>query len=87
MLSLDALSGFLFYILLTLCLVFNFEPLLVVGLFMFRLIFQVIIYRKIFYRLDGKQLLWYLPIFDVVYYSYLNIFGLIGTFIKTTQWK
>ena len=86
-LSLDALSGILFYILLTLCLVFNFEPLLVVGLFMFRLIFQVIIYRKIFYRLDGKKLLWYLPIFDVIYYSYLNIFGLIGTFIKTTQWK
>ncbi len=87
MLSLDALSGILFYILLTLCLVFNFEPWLVLGLFMFRLIFQVIIYHKIFNRLDGNQLLWYLPIFDVVYYSYLNIFGLIGTFIKTTQWK
>lgn len=87
MLSLDAVSGFLFYILLTSCLVFNFEPLLALGLFMFRLIFQIIIYRKPFNRLGGKYLLWFLPIFDMVYYVYLNIFGLIGTFIKTTKWK
>ena len=87
MLSLDALSGFLFYILLTLCLVFNFEPLLALGLFMFRLIFQLIIYSKLFKRLNGKSLVWYLPIFDMIYYIYLNTFGLIGAFIKTTQWK
>jgi biofilm PGA synthesis N-glycosyltransferase PgaC len=86
-LSLDAVSGFLFYILLTLCLVFNFEPLLALGLFMFRLIFQLIIYSKLFKRLNGKDLLWYLPVFDMIYYIYLNIFGLIGTFIKTSQWK
>lgn len=86
-LGLDAASGFLFYILLTLCLVFNFEPLLALGLFMFRLIFQFIIYSKLFKRLDGKDLLWCLPFFDIMYYTYLNTFGLIGTFTKTTQWK
>ena len=87
MLGLDAVSGFLFYILLTICLVFNFEPLLALGLFMFRLIFQLIIYTKPFKRLNGKDLLWYLPIFDMIYYIYLNIFGLTGVFIKTTKWK
>ncbi|HVW96958.1 MAG TPA: glycosyltransferase [Mucilaginibacter sp.] len=87
MLSIDAVTGFLFYILLTFCLIFNFEPLLVAGLFMFRLIFQLIIYSKLFKRLDGKDLLWYLPFFDAFYYIYINIFGLIGSFTKTTQWK
>jgi biofilm PGA synthesis N-glycosyltransferase PgaC len=87
MLTVDAISGFLFYILLTLCLVFNFEPLLALGLFMFRLIFQLIIYSKLFKRLDGKDLIWYLPFFDLIYYLYLNTFGLIGGLIKTTQWK
>ena len=29
----------------------------------------------------------FLPFFDAIYYIYLNTFGLIGTFIKTTQWK
>ena len=48
MLSFDALTGFLFYILLILCLVFNYDPLLALGLFVFRLILQLIIYYKIF---------------------------------------
>lgn len=87
LLSLDAMSGFLFYILLTLCLVFNFEPWLALGLFMFRLIFQVVIYNRIFKRLNGNDLIWYLPFLDMIYYLYLNTFGLIGTFIKTTKWK
>jgi biofilm PGA synthesis N-glycosyltransferase PgaC len=87
MLSLDALSGFLFYVLFILCLVFNFEPLLALGIFIFRLIFQVIIYRKTFSKLDGKQLIWYLPLFDMVYYIYLIVFGLIGSFIKTIKWR
>ncbi|HWZ14875.1 MAG TPA: glycosyltransferase [Mucilaginibacter sp.] len=87
MLSLDALSGFLFYVLFILCLVFNFEPLLAIGIFIFRLIFQVIIYRKTFSKLDGKQFIWYLPLFDMVYYIYLNVFGLIGSFIKTIKWR
>lgn len=87
MLSFDALSGFLFYILLILCLVFHFEPWLALGLFVFRLICQLIVYYKVFRKLDGKSLCWYVPFFDLVYYLYLNIFGLIGTFIKTTQWK
>jgi poly-beta-1,6-N-acetyl-D-glucosamine synthase len=86
-LTVDAISGVLFYILLTICLVFNFEPWLALGLFMFRLIFQLIIYSKLFKRLNGKDLLWYLPFLDMIYYLYLNTFGLIGTFIKTSQWK
>lgn len=87
LLSFDAVSGLIFYILLIWCLVFYFEPLLALGLFVFRLIIQIIIYRKIFKKLDAQSQLWYLPFLDLVYYIYLNVFGLIGTFIKTTQWK
>ncbi|TWR29100.1 glycosyltransferase [Mucilaginibacter pallidiroseus] len=87
MLSFDALSGSLFYILLILCLAFNFEPLWVLGLYIFRLILQYIIYRKSFKMLNGADLLWSLPFLDIFYYIYLNVFGLIGTFIKTSRWK
>jgi len=86
-LSVDALTGFLFYALLICCLAVNFEPLLVLGLFVFRWIVQVIIYRRAFKKLNTTSLLWYLPFFDLVYYLYVNVFGLIGTFVKTTQWK
>lgn len=87
MLSFDAMSGSLFYILLILCIIFKYEPLLALGLCIFRLILQLIIYTKIFKKLNGKDLIWYLPFFDIIYYIYLNVFGLIGTFLKTTQWK
>jgi hypothetical protein len=87
LLSFDAISGFIFYILLLWCLVFYFEPLLALGLFILRWVIQLIIYRKIFKKLDAKSQLWYLPFLDFVYYIYLNVFGVIGTFIKTTQWK
>ena len=86
-LSVDAISGVLFYILLLACLIFNFEPLLALGIFIFRLILQFVIYNKVFKKLDSYDLFWFLPGLDLFYYIYLNVFGLIGTFIKTKQWK
>jgi biofilm PGA synthesis N-glycosyltransferase PgaC len=87
MLTFDAVSGFLFYVLFILCIVFNFEPLWATGVVVFRLILQIFIYRKVFKKLDCKDLVWSLPFLDMIYYIYLNVFGLIGTFIKTIRWK
>lgn len=87
MLSFDAVTGFLFYVLFILCLVFKFEPFLAAGMLVFRMLLQVLIYRKIFNKLEAKDMVWLLPFFDMIYYFYLNVFGLIGTFIKTTRWK
>ncbi|MBK0380870.1 glycosyltransferase [Mucilaginibacter segetis] len=87
MLSFDAVSGFLFYVLFILCLVFKFEPMLAIGAFAFRWLLQILVYYKIFKKLGSNNMIWYLPFFDMIYYLYLNVFGLIGTFIKTTRWK
>jgi glycosyltransferase involved in cell wall biosynthesis len=87
MLTADAMSGFLFYILLIGCLIFNFEPLWALGIWAFRAIWQLVIYRRVFRKLDAADLFLYLPVFDLFYYIYLNVFGLIGHFIKTKQWK
>ncbi len=86
-LSLDAISGFLFYGLIAAFIVLKFEPWLGVGLLAFRLLCQVLIYRRVFNKLRCADLLWWLPFLDIIYYLYVNIFGLIGTFSKTKQWK
>jgi biofilm PGA synthesis N-glycosyltransferase PgaC len=86
-LSFDAISGFLYYALLIYFVVIDFEPLMLLGVFIFRLLFQVLIYNKIYKKLHCADLIWYMPFFDVIYYLYLNLFGLIGTFTKTKQWK
>ena len=87
LLSFDALTGFFFYTFFVLCLLYSPYLFVALGLLLLRTITQIILYYKIFRKLDAKNLIWYLPVFDLVYYVYLNIFGLIGTFIKTTQWK
>jgi biofilm PGA synthesis N-glycosyltransferase PgaC len=86
-LSFDAMSGLLFYTFFIICLAVYFEPLLALGLFVFRWILQILIYRKTFKKLNATSQLWYLPFLDFVYYIYINVFGVIGTFVKTTQWK
>jgi hypothetical protein len=87
-LSLDAVSGLLFYALLIGCLCWRFEAFaILLILFVLRWIIQLIIYRKIFKKLGEARFLWYLPVLDYIYYLYINVFGLIGTFIKTRQWK
>lgn len=89
LLTVDAASGFALYVLLILLLALGFDPFALLGLLVFRWILQFIIYRKIFNRLACKDLLFWLPLLDVIYYIYLNIFGLIGSFSKSKniQWK
>jgi biofilm PGA synthesis N-glycosyltransferase PgaC len=89
MLSLDAITGLLFYITLGLCLYYVKPPLLfvVAAAYLVRLLVQVIIYHKSSKKLTGSGLIWFLPFYDLLHNIYLIVFGLIGTFIKTTKWK
>jgi biofilm PGA synthesis N-glycosyltransferase PgaC len=87
MLSIDALSGLLFYAVFIVCIILNIEPLWVLGVFIMRWIAQLIIYSRIFKKLAAAAQLWYLPLIDFVYYIYITVFGLVGTLVKTKQWK
>ncbi len=86
-LSLDALTGFLLYISIGACLTLNFQPLIVISLFLGRYLVQLLIYRKLFKQFGGYYFLFYLPLLDMVYYFYLNIFGMIAAFTRNKKWK
>jgi biofilm PGA synthesis N-glycosyltransferase PgaC len=87
LITLDALSGFLFYTLLIALLFLKFEPWIVGGIFIFRLIAQCLIYPEIFKKLDAADLIWWFPMLDLFYYIYLNIFGVVGSVTKNLKWK
>lgn len=87
MLSIDALSGLFFYLVFISCMLLNIEPLWVLGVFVMRWIIQLIIYSEIFKKLVAGPQLWYLPLIDFVYYIYITLFGLVGTLVRTKQWK
>ncbi|MGI4730109.1 MAG: hypothetical protein ACRYGB_16180, partial [Janthinobacterium lividum] len=83
----DALSGFLFYILLIVLLCLKVEPIIVIGVYIFRLILQSFFYPAIFKKLDAGDLIWKFPLLDLIYYLYLNVFGMIGLATKNLKWK
>ncbi|OKS85472.1 glycosyltransferase [Mucilaginibacter polytrichastri] len=87
MLGADALSGLLFYALFFACLAGKPLMYVAISLFIFRWVAQILVYRKQFTTLQGKDFIWYLPLADTLYYFYVNIFGLVGTLKKTNQWK
>lgn len=87
MLGTDAFTGLFFYVLFFACLPFEYARFAAISLFLIRLICQMLVYNKQFKRLEGKDLRWFLPFYDLIYYLHLNVFGLIGMFTKTKQWK
>lgn len=87
LITLDALSGFLFYIFLTVLLILKFEPWIVAGIFIFRFMVQCFFYPAIFKKLDAADLVWWFPILDLFYYVYLNVFGVVGSVTKNLKWK
>ncbi|MFD1255859.1 glycosyltransferase [Mucilaginibacter terrae] len=91
MLSFEALTGFLFYITLGLCIYYLMDNrvllTMVASAYLLRLIVQVVIYYQAAKKLTGTGLIWFLPLYDLLHNLYLIVFGLIGAFIKTTKWK
>ncbi len=87
LITIDALSGFLFYIFLFVLIFLKFELAIVAGIFIFRLMAQSIIYPVIFKKLDAGDLIWWFPLLDLFYYIYLNVFGMIGSVTKNLKWK
>jgi cellulose synthase/poly-beta-1,6-N-acetylglucosamine synthase-like glycosyltransferase len=81
-------SVFLFYgaLIALLCTDLAAWPL-VAGIYAARLITQVIVYYNAAVKLRSTQVLWALPLLDLLYVFYLIIFGTKGLFTKNTrQW-
>ena len=87
LITFDALSGFIFYILLVVLICLKIEPILVLSLYIFRLILQCFFYPVNFRKLDAADLIWKFPLLDLFYYLYLNVFGMIGLATKNLKWK
>ncbi len=59
----------------------------IVGMYLLRLIVQLIIYIPIMKKLQVKGLIWWLPFLDVFYYGYICINGFFALYKKDVRWK
>lgn len=87
MLSIQAVSGILFYIFLFALIAVKAQWWLLLGVYMIRLITQVIIYQPSLKKLRYPDLVWWLPLLDFIYYFYIMILGFISLFKKRVEWK
>ncbi len=88
MLATQLTSAFLFYVAAIVAVVLYPQYWYVVlGIYLFRLLIQLIIYFPIMRKLQVKGLIWILPFLDIVYYSYICINGFFALFKKEVKWK
>lgn len=87
MLSLQAGSALLFYITLLLLIILQTAWWFLLALYLIRLLSQVLIYYPVFKKLNYTDLIWWLPVFDFIYYFYMLTLGIIILFKKNIEWK
>ena len=87
MLSIQAGSAILFYITLILLIIMQAQWWFLLGIYLVRLISQVIVYFPIFKKLNYTDMIWWLPAFDFIYYFYTLTLSVVILFKKNIEWK
>ncbi|WP_231576731.1 hypothetical protein [Sphingobacterium sp. IITKGP-BTPF85] len=88
MLGLQLITSFLFYftIILT-AIIFPNYWYVPVAAYLIRLLAQLIVFRAIYKKLAVSDLIWWLPLLDIIYYFYICINGLFNRKKKSLSWK
>ncbi len=81
------LNQYLFFTLFITLLIFQFEPIFVLSLFLLRMLMQIIIFRGSMSLLSEKDLLIFLPILEIVMLVIYIQIAISGFFIKNNKWK
>lgn len=86
-LSLQAGSGVLFYLLLLVLIAIQAQWWLLLSVYLIRLIIQLFVYVPCFKKLSYPDLIWWMPVLDFVYYFYIMVISFVSLFKKRLEWK
>lgn len=87
LLALFTLSGYLFFLLFPVLLVFQFQIYATISIFVFRYLIQFIIFKKTMDKLGERDLLLVSPILEVVLLFFYPTFSVGNLFGKKQKWK
>ena len=87
MLTIQVLSGILFYALLITLIALKGQWWLIASVFFIRMLVQILVYIPVLKKLNYIDLVWYLPVFDFIYYIYIMLLSFISNFSKKVEWK
>ncbi|MEJ7694690.1 MAG: transmembrane glycosyltransferase, partial [Daejeonella sp.] len=86
-LSVQAGSGVLFYLLLFVLIAIQAQWWLLLSVYLIRLAFQVFVYVPCFRKLSYPDLIWWMPVLDFIYYFYIMVLSFVSLFKKRLEWK
>lgn len=87
MLGLQAASAISFYLLLLGLIILHAQWYIIIPAYVIRLAVLLVIYRPVFKKLACRDLIWWLPVFDFIYYIYILALSTITLFKKNVRWK
>jgi len=82
-----SLGIFLFYLLFVVLLVMNYNPVLVLPVFLLRLIVQIYIFHRCMSKLNEKDLIWFVPFFEIAMLFVQSMALISNLFSKRDKWK
>lgn len=86
-LALLSYSQYLFFVTLLLLLILQFQPYIVVSLWVLRFLIQIIIFNKTMGLLSEKDLLLYSPIMEIILLVIYPMIVFSNVFIKKNKWR
>ncbi len=86
-LSLQAGSGVLFYLLLFALIAIQAQWWLILSVYLIRLAVQLFVYVPCLRKLSCPDLIWWLPVLDFIYYFYIMVLSFVSLFKKRLEWK
>jgi glycosyltransferase involved in cell wall biosynthesis len=87
LLGLYSISIFLFYLLFAVLVIRDYNTVLIVPLFFTRLIAQMIIFYKCMARLNEKDLIWFVPFFEITMLFVYSMAFISNLFSNSNKWK
>ncbi len=86
-LGVQAASGVLFYLFLLALIALEAQWWVLLSVYLIRIVIQLLVYVPCFKKLNCADLIWWMPILDIIYYFYLLILSFTSVFKKRLEWK
>lgn len=87
LLGLYVLSQWLIFGCFTATLILQFQPYVVLGLFVFRLLIQMLIFNFAMKRLGERDLLWQVPVFELFFLLFYPVITISRIFQRKRRWS
>ncbi|MBC7912882.1 MAG: glycosyltransferase [Pyrinomonadaceae bacterium] len=87
MLSLQTGSAIIFYITLITLVVLKAQWWMLLAFYILRLTVQIIVFYPVLKKFNYKDLIWWIPLLDLIFNFYILVLSIISLFKKKVKWK